>query len=272
MTHTALYYCKGSMGLQHKILLNKFPIQSGHILLCTTDYQPQTDPLNVADLAATYVQAYSSARVRVRPSIFAVLRLLLAFMYIRAGCCIHQWSDLHADIAAVLTHFGYIYIYRYRTLELLKAPHLAFYNFGVHSGRSQPHKHVQILPLPLCGGVSGDAAVEAGSTPIDGLVASAAKGKEIGHIFTLPEYNFAHAVALLPAVTLPIVGSTWRSDVHGVDAAGGIEANGAKEAEVEATKRADAAGALLLSTFKDMLAAAGLRYGSSADSELSYNW
>lgn len=131
---------------------------------------------------------------------------------------------------------------------------------------------MQILPLPLCGGVSGDAAVGAGSTPIDGLVASAAKGKEIGHIFTLPEYNFAHAVALLPAVTLPIVGSTWRSDVHGVDAAGGIEANGAKEAEVEATKRADAAGALLLSTFKDMLAAAGLRYGSSADSELSYNW
>jgi ATP adenylyltransferase len=29
---------------------------------------------------------------------------------------------------------------------------LAFYNCGEHSGRSQPHKHLQVVPLPFADG------------------------------------------------------------------------------------------------------------------------
>ena len=194
-----------------------------------------------------------------------------------------------ADLAA--TH---------QTLELLQTPHLAFYNFGMHSGRSQPHKHVQILPLPLCGGASTKHAADgaAGGTPIDALVAAAAKGKQPGEVFTLPAYDFAHAVSLLPS-GLPTVGTHWSSDSNGVGASdaggsgsgsGGGEGGGeggessgggggdggggvaAMGTSIEATDRADAAGAALLAVFKAMLASAGLEYGSSADSDLSYNW
>ncbi len=37
-------------------------------------------------------------------------------------------------------------------------PPLAFYNFGPHSGKSQPHKHLQILPMPLAPSLIGAAS------------------------------------------------------------------------------------------------------------------
>ena len=53
---------------------------------------------------------------------------------------------------------------------------LAYFNGGPESGASQPHKHVQVVPLPLGGGGSQElpfeaaataAAREAGSIPLE---------------------------------------------------------------------------------------------------------
>ena len=56
---------------------------------------------------------------------------------------------------------------------------LAFYNCGPVSGASQPHKHVQVVPLPLDGTDGGDGSSAASSSggaqaPIFAAVAAAA--------------------------------------------------------------------------------------------------
>jgi ATP adenylyltransferase len=61
---------------------------------------------------------------------------------------------------------------------------LAFYNSGTISGASQPHKHLQQVPLPL-GGCSE-------CTPIDSIVADAVFDGEFG---TLPAFSFVHALS-----------------------------------------------------------------------------
>lgn len=40
------------------------------------------------------------------------------------------------------------------TLQCYPSGALAFFNSGPHSGKSQPHKHVQVIPLPLAEGMS----------------------------------------------------------------------------------------------------------------------
>jgi len=77
----------------HSLLLNKFNIVPHHVLVVTQNFQHQTDPLNTADLAAT-------------------------------------WQTLHS----------------------MPQGGLAYYNSGPISGASQPHKHMQIVPLPLAEG------------------------------------------------------------------------------------------------------------------------
>jgi ATP adenylyltransferase len=61
---------------------------------------------------------------------------------------------------------------------------LGFYNSGPEAGASQPHKHLQIVPLPL--GASG------GRLPIEPLFAAAQLRGAIG---TLPGLPFRHAFA-----------------------------------------------------------------------------
>lgn len=73
---------------KHVILLNKFNVLPNHILIVTTDFQPQTEQLNEKD--------------------FEVL-----------------WMCLRN-----VNGFG-------------------FYNCGANAGPSQPHKHIQFVPLPL---------------------------------------------------------------------------------------------------------------------------
>jgi ATP adenylyltransferase len=63
---------------------------------------------------------------------------------------------------------------------------LAFYNSGTISGASQPHKHLQQVPLPL-GGCEE-------CTPIDSLVADAVFDGPFGSI---PAFSFAHALSRL---------------------------------------------------------------------------
>jgi ATP adenylyltransferase len=63
---------------------------------------------------------------------------------------------------------------------------LGFYNGGRDAGASQPHKHLQIVPLPL-----GDAGQ---ALPIDALIGAAAFDGAIGTVAGLP---FQHAFAWL---------------------------------------------------------------------------
>ena len=63
---------------------------------------------------------------------------------------------------------------------------LGFYNGGADAGASQPHKHLQIVPLPL--GESGPAV------PIESVLESASMEGPIG---TLPGLPFRHAFAYL---------------------------------------------------------------------------
>ncbi len=67
---------------------------------------------------------------------------------------------------------------------------LGFYNGGPEAGASQPHKHLQIAPLPL-----DDSAPE---LPIEPLIAAARMDGSVG---TVPGLAFAHAfVGLDPAL------------------------------------------------------------------------
>ncbi len=64
---------------------------------------------------------------------------------------------------------------------------LGFYNGGRIAGASQPHKHLQVVPLPL--------AAEGPAVPMDALVTRAAPGRGVGRV---PELPFAHACARVP--------------------------------------------------------------------------
>lgn len=77
----------------------------------------------------------------------------------------------HDDVVALLACLG-------------EYPGLAFYNGGEQAGASQPHKHLQVVPLAFTAGAplpfAGDLA------PLHGQLAR------------VPQFDFAHAVAMLP--------------------------------------------------------------------------
>jgi ATP adenylyltransferase len=61
---------------------------------------------------------------------------------------------------------------------LLEFDGLGFYNGGEIAGASQPHKHLQLIPLPLAAGISG--------TPMDVIWAKQDAGGELLHLPGLP--------------------------------------------------------------------------------------
>jgi ATP adenylyltransferase len=69
---------------------------------------------------------------------------------------------------------------------LMAFPSLGFYNGGAVAGASQPHKHLQLVPLPLGGGEL--------ATPIQPLLDAAAPGCAIGQV---PGLGYAHAFCRL---------------------------------------------------------------------------
>jgi ATP adenylyltransferase len=83
----------------HCVLLNKYPVLAGHLLLVTRRFEHQDSLLTVGDFAAL------------------------------AAC-------------------------------LSGAERLAFYNCGAAAGASQPHKHLQLVPLPLAPGGPDEVPME----------------------------------------------------------------------------------------------------------------
>ncbi|WP_321801256.1 ATP adenylyltransferase family protein [Caballeronia sp. J97] len=112
----------GDIGERHFLLLNKFNVLAHHLLIVTTDFEPQESLIGEDDFAA-----------------------LLA--------CLDRFDGL------------------------------GFYNGGKVAGSSQPHKHLQMVPLPLDGhALPIEAAIEAART---------------NGIFRVPQLAFAHAAAWL---------------------------------------------------------------------------
>ena len=78
---------------------------------------------------------------------------------------------------------------------------LAYFNCGRDSGASQPHKHTQIVPLPLAGGGSdGQQLREEEVPPFQRVVEAAAQeeGCEDGAAVALESLPFQSYAALLP--------------------------------------------------------------------------
>ena len=134
---------------------------------------------------------------------------------------------------------------------------LAFYNCGPVSGASQPHKHVQVVPLPLddpegsgSDGISGAATSDQqglARPPIWQAVAAAAAaaGAQPGQPFEMRNLPYAAFAATLPPL-----------------------------------QQADAAGPQLEAVYKQLLARCiafvkaqtGRQGATPQDSSLSYNW
>jgi sulfate adenylyltransferase (ADP) / ATP adenylyltransferase len=87
---------------------------------------------------------------------------------------------------------------------------LAFYNGGAEAGASQPHKHLQLIPLPL---FAGDRASEthpsATRLPIEPAIATALTARSFptaqapATSFSVPTWPFAHAIAPLTLASEP---------------------------------------------------------------------
>jgi sulfate adenylyltransferase (ADP) / ATP adenylyltransferase len=115
----------GDIGEQHFLLLNKFNVLAHHLLIVTTDFEPQETLIGEDDFAALFA-------------------------------CLDRFDGL------------------------------GFYNGGTIAGSSQPHKHLQMVPLPL------DADSQA-TLPIEPYLEAA----RTDGIFRVPELAFAHAAAWL---------------------------------------------------------------------------
>ncbi|KXV04033.1 phosphorylase [Caballeronia megalochromosomata] len=110
----------GDIGERHFLLLNKFNVLAHHLLIVTTDFEPQESLVGEDDFAALFA-------------------------------CLDRFDGL------------------------------GFYNGGTVAGSSQPHKHLQMVPLPLDGQ----------PLPIEPFIESARKRG----IFRAPQLAFAHAAA-----------------------------------------------------------------------------
>lgn len=112
----------GDIGERHFLLLNKFNVLAHHLLIVTTDFEPQESLIGEDDFAALFA-------------------------------CLERFDGL------------------------------GFYNGGTIAGSSQPHKHLQIVPLPLDGH----------ALPIEPFIDAA----HTSGIFRAPQLAFAHAAAWL---------------------------------------------------------------------------
>ena len=160
----------------HTLLLNKFNIVPHHCLVVTRRFEAQEEPLDEADFAATWMALQVGRDA--------------------AGTGRGRGGDRAGRGGAGLTN----------TLRLpdgcpavSQAPPngaLAFYNCGPLSGASQPHKHVQLLPLPIW---EAAPAGETGATTFTRHILAATANSVPWAAEELRSLPFASFAARLPA-------------------------------------------------------------------------
>ncbi|KAI5296020.1 bifunctional AP-4-A phosphorylase/ADP sulfurylase [Ascosphaera acerosa] len=116
---------------QHYLILNKYPIIPEHFILATKRFQPQTAYLTPSDLEVTYgvLQAWQ----RDAESDADGMRASTNHSERERERQHESDSDYHAAAAATSNEL------------------FAFFNSGEHSGASQPHRHLQFLPIRQMG-------------------------------------------------------------------------------------------------------------------------
>ncbi|CAG8479062.1 5827_t:CDS:2 [Cetraspora pellucida] len=76
----------------------------------------------------------------------------------------------------------------YCMMQIKSQPTVAFFNCGELSGASQPHKHIQLIPLP------NDARF---APPINACIYEVQEFKKPGENFDIPKLPYVHHIALL---------------------------------------------------------------------------
>ncbi|KAJ1822416.1 bifunctional AP-4-A phosphorylase/ADP sulfurylase [Coemansia sp. RSA 2671] len=101
------------IGSTHQLLLNKYCVAPNHLLITTSEFKQQGEPLTMSDFAAV--------------------------------------TDTIGDLSQA---------------------HIVFYNSGEESGASQPHKHLQLLPMPDTMTTPPTVSIWLQSAPKEGQVCS----------------------------------------------------------------------------------------------------
>lgn len=114
---------------------------------------------------------------------------------------------------------------------------LGFYNGGAEAGASQPHKHMQVVPLPLA---STDSPMRTEPLPIEPLLAAAPSGPQVCRLPGLP---FEHAFARLEPQDAPSRAIAALSCYRGL-----LDALGMDSGDGSATMRQAAPYNLLMTT------------------------
>ncbi|KAL7822065.1 hypothetical protein V8C26DRAFT_389828 [Trichoderma gracile] len=104
------------LGPQHYLVLNKFAVVPEHFILATKEFKLQTHLLEESDLQATLacIEAYEQAKQTAAA------------------------NKEHVDASSLAEEGG-----KAQEEDGL----FAFFNGGDHSGASQPHRHIQLLPI-----------------------------------------------------------------------------------------------------------------------------
>ncbi|KAK2732892.1 bifunctional AP-4-A phosphorylase/ADP sulfurylase [Myotisia sp. PD_48] len=104
----------------HALVLNKYPVISNHFILATKPFKPQTHLLEADDLQAAYA-------------------------------CLRAWETSPHDAKHLPREEKLLDDWRPETPPIQKIEKqrrlFAFFNSGEHSGASQPHRHLQFLPV-----------------------------------------------------------------------------------------------------------------------------
>ena len=168
----------------HTLLLNKFNVVAHHLICVTREFEQQTEPLNAADLEATWAAMQVT---NVTQSQRCVLCALFSIAFTggarcasksRSRCSLaypkadsirlvmsmslwpsffpreHSWHGHTACIPCCISPcrvLGPSPPSRWLPRHEQAFPNgaLAYFNCGGEAGASQPHKHTQIVPLPL---------------------------------------------------------------------------------------------------------------------------
>jgi sulfate adenylyltransferase (ADP) / ATP adenylyltransferase len=156
----------GPCGPAHFLILNKFPIIPHHFILATKAFKPQTDLLERDDLSATYA-------------------------------CLRAWQP-HYPAASPIQERP----------EAGERPRrlFAFYNSGPHSGASQPHRHVQFLPVEAMRGDDGRVRDHGPAvTPWEPLIDLVLARPDHPQLTRIRPWPLAHFARALPAEPTPDV-------------------------------------------------------------------
>lgn len=155
----------------HTLVLNKFNVATGHVLIVTSAFEPQEAPLTPADAAAAW---------------------------------------------AVVT-------------SLPGAGGVLYFNRGPLSGASQPHKHLQVVPLPLHDGDVVDGDEQTCWAPFERAALAAVEGVPpltVAPVRSLPVQAFAAAMPPGPGPTPTALAACFAALAAACGVPGGVEDTG----------------------------------------------